>query len=301
MIDFSEFYRVKPGKTLHLSEIDPGETPGCKFPEDGLDETQHLLERMFELQELLYAVKKQNLLIVLQGLDTAGKDGVVRHVFRGLNPEGLKVACYKAPSSEELTHDFLWRIHRNAPAKGEISIFNRSHYEDVLVTRVHGLVPETVWRQRYGLINDFERLLTLENNTRVLKFYLHVSPDEQLARFKVRLDEPGHQWKISTGDYSERKFWKEYTEAFEDAIMETSTETAPWFVIPSDHKWYRNLVISRIIVQALEDFDLKTPTPSVDVEKMRKEFEKAEESLAPKDRKEVLKRVEKKEHSRSGE
>ncbi len=297
MTDFTELYRVQPGNSLNLDAIDPAETKGMKFSEDAADETHTLLERMFELQELLYAVKKQNLLIVLQGLDTAGKDGVIRHVFRGLNPEGLRVASYKAPSSEELQHDFLWRIHRNAPAKGEIAIFNRSHYEDVLVTRVHGLVPENVWKQRYGLINDFERLLTLENKTLVLKFYLHVSPDEQLARFKVRLDEPGHQWKISTGDYSERKFWREYTEAFEEAITSTSTEIAPWFVIPADHKWYRNLVISQIIVRALESFDLKTPSPSVDVEMMRQEFQKAESELSPEDRKKVMEKVKKKESS----
>ena len=295
MNDLTELYRVLPGKALDLSKIDPAGKTGFKFSDEAEEETQHLLERMFELQELLYAVKKQNMLIVLQGLDTAGKDGVVRHVFRGLNPEGLKVACFKGPSGEELSHDFLWRIHKNAPAKGEIVIFNRSHYEDVLVTRVHGLVPEAVWKKRYGLINDFERLLAEENNTVILKFFLHVSPDEQLARFKVRLDEPGHQWKISAADYSERKFWKEYTEAFEEAIPKTSTEAAPWFVIPSDIKWYRNAVISRIIVKALESMKLSTPMPSVDVEKMRLEFLKAEEELSPADREIVLKKVEKKE------
>jgi PPK2 family polyphosphate:nucleotide phosphotransferase len=298
-LDFTELYRAAPGKPVNLGKIDPSETHGCKFFDDASQETQSLLERMFELQELLYATKKQNLLIVLQGLDTAGKDGVIRHVFRGLNPEGLRVASYKAPSSEELQHDFLWRIHRNAPTKGEIAIFNRSHYEDVLVTRVHGLVPEKVWRQRYGLINDFERLLALENQTLTLKFFLHVSPDEQLARFKVRLDEPGHQWKISSSDYSERKFWREYTEAFEEAITDTSTEIAPWFVIPADHKWYRNLVISQIIVRALESFKLTTPTPNVDVEKIRKEFEIAESELTLEDREQVIKRVEKKERASS--
>jgi PPK2 family polyphosphate:nucleotide phosphotransferase len=301
MLDFTELFRAEPGKLLNLGQIDPSETPGCRFSDDASQETQSLLERMFELQELLYASKKQNLLIVLQGLDTAGKDGVIRHVFRGLNPEGLRVASFKAPSSEELQHDFLWRIHRNAPAKGEIAIFNRSHYEDVLVTRVHDLVPEKVWRQRYGLINDFERLLSLENNTLTLKFFLHVSPDEQLARFKVRLDEPGHQWKISSSDYSERKFWKEYTAAFEEAIAETSTKIAPWFVIPADHKWYRNLVISQIIVKALESFKLSTPAPIVDVEKIRKEFDMAESQLSPEDREKVLQRVEKKEHSSAGQ
>jgi len=295
MTDYTDRYRIKQGKSIRLKKISPSETKGFKNANDAAKENQRLLDRMFELQELLYAVKKQNVLIVLQGLDTAGKDGVVRHVFRGLNPEGVKAASFKEPSKEELSHDFLWRIHKNVPSKGEIVIFNRSHYEDVLITRVHDLVPKKVWKQRYEMINNFERLLVDENKTLILKFFLHISPDEQLARFKVRLDEPGHQWKISASDYSERMFWKQYTEAFEEAISRTSTEIAPWFVIPADNKWYRNVVISQIIVRALESINLSTPTPSVEVEKMRQEFMKAERNLSAQDRRIVEKKVEKKE------
>jgi PPK2 family polyphosphate:nucleotide phosphotransferase len=206
----------------------------------------------------------------------------------------VKVASFKQPTPEEMAHDFLWRVHPHAPAKGEISIFNRSHYEDVLVTRVHKLIPPEIWKPRFGIINNFEHLLAVENGTTILKFFLHISSDEQLARFKVRLDEPGHKWKISDSDYSERKLWDSYMEAFEEAISKTSTKEAPWFVIPSDRKWFRDIAIAHIIVGALEAMNLQTPSPSVNIEEIRKEYQNAEGSLSKIDRIEVDKLIHKK-------
>jgi len=229
---------------------------------------------MAKAQYLLYADGSQSLLVVLQALDAGGKDGVVRHVFSAMNPQGTSVFSFKQPSELEAAHDFLWRAHLHTPGKGEVVIFNRSHYEDVLVVRVHKLVTEAVWSKRYELINDFEKMLH-DNGTRILKFYLHISPEEQLERFKQRLDDPMRHWKISESDYSERKLWPDYIEAFEDAMEKTSTKHAPWYVIPSNHKWFRNLVISEIVADTLEDMDLKLPPTQVDIAEIRRKYHTA--------------------------
>ena len=242
-------------------------------------EIREQVERMDRLQYLLYADARQSLLVVLQGLDAAGKDGVIRHLFSGMNPQGTSVAGFKEPSKAELAHDFLWHAHMPAPSRGEVVIYNRSHYEDVLVVRVHNLVARSVWSQRYELINGFEKMLA-GNRTRILKFYLHISPEEQLARFKQRLDDPARHWKISESDYSERRFWQEYTAAYEDALALTSTHWAPWFVIPANHKWFRNLAISQIIADAMEDMGLELPQPQVNLAEIRRKYHAAKhESL----------------------
>jgi PPK2 family polyphosphate:nucleotide phosphotransferase len=240
-----------------------------------LPEIQQNVQKMDELQYLMYAENKHSLLIVLQGLDAAGKDGTVRHVFTGMNPEGCTCANFKQPTPKELAHDFLWRIHPHVPAKGSVVIFNRSHYEDVLVAMVHGLVPEKVWAKRYNEINDFEQLIATQNNTTILKFFLHISKEEQLARFAKRLDDPNRQWKISESDYKERDYWDDYTKAFEDVLNTTSTENAPWFIIPSNHKWFRDLAVSQIIVRHMEDMDMEFPEPTVNLAEIRREYHQA--------------------------
>ena len=229
---------------------------------------------MAKLQYLLYADGNQSLLVVLQALDAGGKDGVVRHVFSAMNPQGTSVVGFKQPSRLEASHDFLWRAHLQTPGKGEVMIFNRSHYEDVLVVRVHKLVPRPVWSERYELINDFEKML-VQNGTRILKFYLHISPEEQLKRFEQRLDDPSRHWKISESDYSERELWSDYTEAFEEAMERTSTKHAPWYVIPSNHKWFRNLAISEIVADTLEDMHLKLPPTNVDIADISRKYHAA--------------------------
>ena len=209
-----------------------------------------------------------------RALDAAGKDGVIRHLFTGMNPQGTSVFGFKEPSKVELAHDFLSRAHIRTPGHGEVVIYNRSHYEDVLVVRVHKLVPHSVWSKRYDLINDFEKTLS-ENRTRILKFYLHISPDEQLARFKQRLDDPDRHWKISESDYSERELWPEYVEAYEHAIALTSTKWAPWYVIPSNHKWFRNLAISQIVADTMDEMGLKLPPSHVDITEIRRKYHAA--------------------------
>jgi len=236
--------------------------------------TEKHVERMAKLQYLLYADGNQSLLVVLQALDAGGKDGVVRHVFSAMNPQGTSVVGFKQPSRLEASHDFLWRAHLQTPGKGEVMIFNRSHYEDVLVVRVHKLVPRPVWSERYELINDFEKML-VQNGTRILKFYLHISPQEQLKRFEQRLDDPSRHWKISETDYSERELWSDYTEAFEEAMERTSTKHAPWYVIPSNHKWFRNLAISEIVADTLEDMHLKLPPTNVDIADISRKYHAA--------------------------
>jgi len=234
------------------------------------------LYKMDQLQNLMYAERKRSVLIVLQGLDACGKDGVVRHILTGMNPAGCRVIAFKQPTAEDLGHDFLWRVHSHAPAKGEVAIFNRSHYEDVLVVRVHKLVPAHVWSYRYDLINELERLLVVENNTTVLKFFLYISKDEQLARFKRRLDDPARQWKISESDYLEREFWDDYVQAFQDMLHNTSTQHAPWFVIPSNNKWFRDLAVSQIITSTLEELDMQLPETAVDITRIRRRYHSAE-------------------------
>jgi PPK2 family polyphosphate:nucleotide phosphotransferase len=254
-------YRVKPGSKVDLRKFDPkdmSELPEGK--EEGKTVLDDLNDELEELQELMYAERRRKVLIVLQGMDTSGKDGTIRHVFDRVNPQGVSVANFKVPTELELAHDYLWRVHQKAPGKGEIVIFNRSHYEDVLVVRVHNLVPEKVWSKRYAHINDFERLLA-EEGTTILKFFLHISLEEQKERLQARLDDPHKQWKFRMGDLEERKRWQEYTRAYEDAISETSTEWAPWYIIPADRKWYRNLVIGSIVVTALKEFEMQYPEP----------------------------------------
>jgi PPK2 family polyphosphate:nucleotide phosphotransferase len=227
------------------------------------------------MQSLLYAEKKRSLLVVLQALDAGGKDGTVNHVFSVLNPQGAKAVGFKTPTPEERAHDFLWRVHPHAPARGEIAIFNRSHYEDVLVTRVHKLIDEKTWLARYDRIREFEDLLT-EDGTHILKFYLHISKREQLARFAERLEDPARNWKISESDYTERAYWDNYVGAFEDAMMATSTKRAPWFVIPANHKWFRNLAVSQIIAEAMDGLQMSYPKPTVDLAEIRQKYHEAE-------------------------
>jgi PPK2 family polyphosphate:nucleotide phosphotransferase len=275
-MDYRKKFIVRPGSKVRLDRIDPAFKDKHDSHEQALPEIAKHVERMDQLQYLLYADGDQSLLVVLQALDAGGKDGVVRHLFSGMNPQGTTSVGFKQPSKVEAAHDFLWRAHQRAPGKGEVVIFNRSHYEDVLVVRVHKLAPKSVWSKRYALINDFETML-IANGTRILKFFLHISPEEQLARFKERLDDPARHWKISETDYSERELWPAYISAFEDALEKTSTRHAPWFVIPSDHKWFRNLAISKIVADTLEDMDLKLPPTQVNIEEIRRKFHTAVE------------------------
>jgi PPK2 family polyphosphate:nucleotide phosphotransferase len=276
-VNYLERFRVRPGAKVKLDDIDPAFKDHHESHEDAATEIEHYQKRLRELQDLLYAERRRSLLICLQAMDTGGKDGTINHVLAAMNPQGCRVAPFKQPSAEEAAHDFLWRVHRAAPAKGEVVIFNRSHYEDVLVVRVHDLVPKDTWSQRYERINAFEQGL-VEHQTEILKFYLHISKDEQLARFKERLDDPTKQWKISEADYAERKLWGDYIEAYEDALSRCSTDHAPWFVIPSNHKWFRNLAVARIIVEHLEAIKLAYPRPTVDIEHIRREYHAAKKA-----------------------
>ncbi len=230
--------------------------------------------RLGELQELLYAERRHSLLICLQAMDTGGKDGTIRHFLSAMSPQGCRVTAFRQPTPEELAHDFLWRAHRAAPETGQVAIFNRSHNEDVLVVRVHGLVPKHVWSLRYDRINAFEQGLRM-HETRILKFYLHISKEEQLRRFKDRRDDPSKRWKISEADYSERGYWSEYRAAYEEALSRCSTEAAPWFVIPADHKWFRDLAVARIVVEYLEGLKMSYPKPTVDLNRIRREYHQA--------------------------
>lgn len=254
-------YRVDPGHAFSLRETDPGDTGHYTSKHDAHEDLATLRDRLESLQERLYAEGRQSLLIVLQATDTGGKDGTIKHVFEGVNPQGCRVCSFKQPSAEELAHDFLWRYHMHAPGRGMMTIFNRSQYEDVLVVRVHNLVPREVWEQRYEQINAFERILT-QNGTIILKFFLHISKDEQKERFESRLDTPDKRWKFNAEDLQERKLWDEYQAAYEAAIVRCSTEYAPWYVVPANHKWYRNLVVARTIVDTLELMNPQYPDPA---------------------------------------
>jgi PPK2 family polyphosphate:nucleotide phosphotransferase len=260
-------YRVAPGKKTRLKDVDPEESESFDDKEEVLPLLQRQVARIDALQERLYAENKRSLLVVLQAMDTGGKDGTIRGVFDSINPQGCPVASFKAPSAEELAHDFLWRIHQKSPAKGMITIFNRSHYEDVLVVRVHNFVPEEVWQKRYAIINDWERSLH-ESGTVILKFYLHISKDEQKKRLEDRRDTPEKQWKFASRDLAERAFWDDYMVAYEDAINKCSTDYAPWYVVPSNKKWYRNLVIARTIADTLEALDPQFPAPEEGLDKI---------------------------------
>lgn len=271
---YLERFRVRPGTRVRLADIDPSFTDRHDSQESAAGEIEEYRKRLAALQEMLYVERRRSLLICLQGLDAAGKDGTIKHFLSAMNPQGCTVTQFRQPSAEEAAHDFLWRVHRATPARGEVAIFNRSQYEDVLVVRVHNLVPKAVWATRYDRINAFEQNL-LEHDTQVLKFFLHVSSEEQLARFKARLDDPTKQWKISESDYQERRFWNDYVAAYEEALSRCSTEYAPWFVIPSDHKWFRNLAVARIVVEHLESLKLSYPRPTIDLERIRREYHAA--------------------------
>jgi PPK2 family polyphosphate:nucleotide phosphotransferase len=255
-------FRIHSGAKADVSQIDPDDTGEFKKTEQGKEKakaiTSQLIERLDNLQERLYANGTESLLVVLQGMDTSGKDGTIKSVMSGINPQGCRVATFKVPSSTELAHDFLWRVHQEAPPKGYIGIFNRSHYEDVLITRVHGWVSDKMVKQRFSQINEFEKLL-YENGTTILKFFLHISKGEQKKRLEERIRDPEKRWKFSEGDLEERKFWERYMRAFDDVLRATNTDHAPWFVIPANRKWYRNLVVASIIVQTLENMKLKPP------------------------------------------
>jgi PPK2 family polyphosphate:nucleotide phosphotransferase len=250
---------VKPGARVNLSLIDP-EGPATISKDAAKYRLDKLQKKLLDLQARLYAEGKQSLLVVLQAMDAGGKDGTIKNVFHGLNPQGVRVTPFKVPAPNELARDFLWRIHANVPEKGMIGIFNRSHYEDVLVVRVNALVPEVVWRRRYDHINAFERLLT-DSGTRIVKFFLHISKDEQKARLEDRLKSADEQWKFSKGDLPVREKWDDYMRAYEDAMIECSTEIAPWYVVPSNRKWMRNLMVTQVLVDTLEAMNPQYPAP----------------------------------------
>jgi PPK2 family polyphosphate:nucleotide phosphotransferase len=251
-------HTVRPGHKVRLGKIPADDTGKFKDKDHARDASEKNLARLTALQQVLYAEGKRSVLVVLQAMDTGGKDGTIRHVFTGVNPAGCSVVSFKVPSADELAHDYLWRIHRATPARGMITIFNRSHYESVLIERVHKLVPEQTWKRRYDHINAFEKLLSDEGTT-ILKFFLHISKGEQMKRLRARLDDPQKNWKFNEGDLAERKLWGNYQAAYEDALTKCSTDHAPWHIIPADHKWYRNWAIGDTIVRTLERMKLKYP------------------------------------------
>jgi PPK2 family polyphosphate:nucleotide phosphotransferase len=276
-LDYRKQFLVKPGEKLRLKKLDPSDTGKVESEDAAKEGAERYLKELAHQQTLLYAEHKHSVLVVLQAMDAGGKDGTIRRVFSGVNPQGVDVASFKQPTPIELAHDFLWRVHAQAPKAGQIVVFNRSHYEDVLVTRVHKLVDKKTCVSRYEHIRDFEALLA-QSGTTVLKFFLHISKDEQLARFAQRLDDPGRNWKISESDYSERELWDDYVDAYEDAIGATSTDDAPWYVIPSNHKWFRNLAVSQIITDTIADLGLAFPKPSVNIADIRRKYHAAVEA-----------------------
>ena len=266
-------YRVEPDSKVDLSKWDPADS--SEFDdnkEEGRAALANLNRKLAELQEILYAEHKHKVLIVIQAMDTGGKDGAIRHVFKGINPQGVRVANFKIPSAIEMDHDYLWRIHQQTPGKGEMVIFNRSHYEDVLVVRVHKLVTEEVWKRRYDQINNFEKLLA-EEGTTILKFYLHISSEEQKKRLRARLEDPTKHWKFNPDDLKERQLWKEYMRAYEDALEKTSTKYAPWYIVPANKKWYRDLVVASVILETLRDLKMEYPQPKYDVASILRDFD----------------------------
>ncbi len=258
--DLLQQLRVEPGSAPRLDKRDPDVRIGAPSKQEGLELLREQVERLGALQMKLAAEATRAVLVVLQGMDASGKDGTIRHVFTGVNPQGCRVVSFDVPTKNELAHDYLWRVHAHCPTRGEIAIFNRSHYEDVVAVRVRGLVPKGVWKRRYEHIRGFERMLTDEGTT-VLKIFLQVSRDEQGRRLQERLDDPEKRWKFRAGDLDDRKLWDDYMAAYEDAIRETSTEWAPWFVVPADHNWVRNLAVGEILVDALDRLHLQLPKP----------------------------------------
>lgn len=268
MKNSDRLYRIKPKETVRLADF-PAEATGHFTREDeALDELQRHRKRLDQLQELFAIDGRHALLIVLQGMDTGGKDGTIRHIFSGVNPQGCDVTSFKVPSPLEARHDFLWRAHNAVPPRGMIGIFNRSHYEDVLVVRVHGQITGKQAHQRMRDIVHWEEMLA-NNNVIILKFFLHISYDEQTRRLQSRLQDPDKRWKLSAADIAERKLWPKYQEAYEDVLSRTSQKTAPWYIVPANHKWYRNAVISRVLVETLENLKLRHPKPSVDPAKIK--------------------------------
>lgn len=262
-------FRVDDPDSFKLDKIDPDDTSGGPSSKDeARAESDAMCERLAELQELLFAGQEHSLLVILQGMDTSGKDGTVRHVMRGISPSSVRVVSFKKPTSADLEHDYLWRVHPHVPGKGEIVIFNRSHYEDVLIVRVHDLVPAEAWKKRYAQINDFERMLS-ENGVIILKFFLHIDLEEQRERLQARLDDPTKRWKFQHGDLEERELWGEYQEAYNDALRKTSTNWAPWYVIPANRKWFRDYVIADIVIKTLEKLDMKWPQPDLSKEHIK--------------------------------
>jgi PPK2 family polyphosphate:nucleotide phosphotransferase len=260
----TEHHALTPAQPSRLADLP---TRGEEFAPDRAEaeaEFKALRKELADLQYRLYAEGKRALLVVLQAMDAGGKDGTIRLVFKGVNPQGVRVTSFKVPTAEELARDFLWRVHHAVPAKGTIGVFNRSHYEDVLVVRVNQLVPESVWRPRYDQINQFEQLLSTTGTT-ILKFYLHISNDEQRGRLQKRIDNPNKNWKFSVDDLEKRQQWSEYQAAYEEMLDRTTTPWAPWYVIPADQKWYRNLVIARAIVGSLRELNPQFPTPKMDL------------------------------------
>ncbi|GIW27023.1 MAG: hypothetical protein KatS3mg070_0386 [Meiothermus sp.] len=261
-------YRIQAASRFRLEDFDPNDTSAFEGgKQEALEALAGLNKRLEKLQELLYAEGKHKVLVVLQAMDAGGKDGTIRVVFDGVNPSGVRVASFGVPTEHELARDYLWRVHQQVPRKGELVIFNRSHYEDVLVVRVKNLVPQYVWQRRYHHIREFERML-VEEGTTILKFFLHISKDEQRKRLQERLDNPEKRWKFRKGDLEDRKLWDAYQEAFEVAIRETSTEYAPWYVIPANKNWYRNWLVSRILVETLEGLGMQYPQPETGLEKI---------------------------------
>lgn len=266
-------YRIKEGQKVSLKDFDPDDRSDWDRDKDSaLAKMAELRMELDELQEILYAENRHKLLIVMQAMDTAGKDGTIRSVFEGTNPQGVKVSSFKVPSAYEAAHDYLWRIHSQVPAKGEVVVFNRSHYEDLLVVRVHNFVPEEVWKKRFDQINAFERMLVDEGTT-ILKFFLHIDLKTQKERLQERLDDPKKQWKLSASDLPERKLWPEYMRAYEDVLEKTSTDYAPWYVVPSNHNWYRNLVVASVIVKTLKDLNPQFPKPTEDLQKYQAQLD----------------------------
>jgi PPK2 family polyphosphate:nucleotide phosphotransferase len=263
-------YLVAPGSRIKLADYDPDETGKLHNRSKAGTLLQKHREKLFELQRLMYAEAKHSLLVVLQAMDAGGKDGTIRHIFTGVNPQGCQVTSFKKPSEEELKHDFLWRVHHATPARGMIGIFNRSHYEDVLVVRVHGNLSKRELKDRFQAINDFEDLL-VANGTTILKFFLHISKDEQRERLQARLDDPEKYWKVNPEDLKERHYWDDYMQAYEDVFRRCSRKLAPWYIIPSNQKWYRNVAISQILIDALESLKMEFPKPQFDVSKMKVE------------------------------
>jgi PPK2 family polyphosphate:nucleotide phosphotransferase len=277
-MDYRSLCRVSKKSKKPLSILAPDYCGDVTSHEKAADDIQAMIDKMIHQQYLLYADGDRSVLIVLQALDAAGKDGTISHIFSGMNPQGVNVASFKKPTADEIAHDFLWRVHHHTPAKGEVMIFNRSHYEDVLVGRVHKTLTKKQWQKHSDMINHFEEGL-VNHGTVILKFYLHISEDEQLRRFKQRLDDPSRHWKISESDYAERAFWPDYIKAYNHVISKTNTSHAPWYIIPANHKWFRNLAISHIIATTMEDLKLSLPPTRVNIEAMRKKYAEAEKTL----------------------